>query len=70
MVQLYSLTSEATKEIDEKRRRGLFLSVALWLVEFGALSAVFGFLFFTIAVKGLFYGKSGMATKPQFEIVG
>lgn len=44
----------------EKRRRRLFLSAALSLVESGALSAAFSFLFFTIAMKGLFYGKSGM----------
>lgn len=56
--------------LDEKRRREKLPSAALWLVELGSLSAAFGFLFFTIAVKGLFYGKSGMTAQPQFEIIG
>lgn len=46
--------------LDKKRRRGKQTLGGVELSEFGPLSAAFGFLFFTIAMKGLFYGKSGM----------
>ena len=60
MIQLYSLTSAAIKDIRlETPPRAASLSGA-GLSELGPLSAAFGFLFFTIAVKGFFYGKSGM----------
>ena len=58
------------RRLDEKRRRGSVSLGGVELSEFRALSAAFGFLFFTIAVKGLFYGKSGMTAQPQFEIIG
>ena len=66
----YNYIRSPPRRLDEKRRRGSVSLGGVELSEFRALSAAFGFLFFTIAVKGLFYGKSGMTAQPQFEIIG
>lgn len=70
MIQLYSLTSEAIKEIGRETPPraaslgGVGVSV-VWVLVGGVWLFVL-----PIAMKGLFYCKSGMTAQPQFEIIG